>query len=102
MTEYIEKIDGTYRVRNSRVSLDSIVYAFQRGASAESIHRSFPEINLEAVYGAIAYYLANQHEIDNYLSEGDAAFAELKRGSRKSHASWYDRLETIKHESSIS
>jgi uncharacterized protein (DUF433 family) len=102
MTEYIEKIDGTYRIKGSRVSLDSIVYAFQRGASAESIQRSFPATTLETVYGAIAYYLANQDEIDNYLSEGDAAFAELKRSSRRSHAAWYDRLETIKHESPVS
>lgn len=102
MTEYIKKVDGTYRVKNSRVSLDSIVYSFQRGASAESIQRSFPAITLEAVYGAIAYYLANQDEIDSYLSEGDASFSELKRSSRRSHASWYDRLETVKHESSVS
>lgn len=102
MTEYIENIDGTYKVKGSRVSLDSIVYAFQRGASAESIQRSFPALNLEAVYGAIAYYLANQDEIDNYLSKGDAAFAELTRSSRRSHSAWYGRLETVKHESSVS
>ena len=84
VAEYIEKQGDAYQIAGTRVSLDSIVYAFQRGASPESIQRSFPTITLEAVYGAITYYLANQEEIDGYLAEGDAQFAgalsfELRR-----------------------
>ena len=47
--EYVEQRDGGYWVAGTRVSLDSIVYAFQRGASPESIQRSFPLLSLEQI-----------------------------------------------------
>ena len=34
--------DGTIRLRGSRVTLDSILHAFQQGATAEQIQDSFP------------------------------------------------------------
>ena len=37
----------------TRVSLDSVVYAFLGGHTAESIAQSFPVLTLEQVYGAI-------------------------------------------------
>lgn len=89
----LKKNDDVYRIVGSRVSLDSIVYAFQRGASPESIQRSFPTLTLEAVYGAIAYYLANQDEVDAYLVEGDSKFADLQNRSRSNHGDWYARLQ---------
>jgi uncharacterized protein (DUF433 family) len=49
------------------MSLDSIVHAFRRGESAETICQNFELLRLEEVYGAIAYYLANQAEVDAYL-----------------------------------
>lgn len=54
---YVDFREGGYWVAGSRVSLDSIVYAFLQGDTAESIAQSFPAISLESVYGAIAYYL---------------------------------------------
>ena len=84
MSDYVEKYDDTYRIKGSRVSLDSIIYAFQRGASAESIQRSFPTISLEEVYGAIAFYLANQQEIDEYLKRP----FNLNDRSRFKYADW--------------
>lgn len=66
--KYIEERDGGLYVAGTRVSLDSIAYAFGRGESPEEICQSFPVLSLEEVYGAITYYLANQAEIDQYLS----------------------------------
>ena len=40
--EYVEKREGAYRISGTRVSLDSIVYAFLRGAAPESIAHRFP------------------------------------------------------------
>jgi uncharacterized protein (DUF433 family) len=34
--EYIEQRDGNYYVAGTRISLDSIVYAFRRGESPEN------------------------------------------------------------------
>ena len=45
-----------------------IVYAFRRGASPETIQRSFPTLTLEQVYATILYYLHNQGEIHAYMT----------------------------------
>ena len=52
---YIEYRNDAYWVEGTRISLDSIAYAFQQGLSPESIVQSFPLLTLEQVYGAIAF-----------------------------------------------
>lgn len=72
MQDYVEKRNGGYYLTGSRVALDSIVTAFQRGASPESILRSFPAIgSLVKVYGALTFYLENQVAVDEYLRQQD-------------------------------
>jgi uncharacterized protein (DUF433 family) len=56
---YIEQRDGGYRIKGTRISLDSIVHAFNCGEPPESIKRSFPLLTLEEVYGAITFYLSD-------------------------------------------
>ncbi len=63
---YVEYRNEAYWVEGTRISLDSIVYAFRNGLSPESIVQSFPLLTLEQVYGAIAFYLANRAETDRY------------------------------------
>ena len=70
----------------TRVSLDSIVYAFLEGHTAESLQQSFPSLTLEQVYGSITYYLAHREGIDTYLQEQAAAFERLKETLRKQSA----------------
>ena len=89
---YVNLEGGSYRIGGTRVSLDSVVYAYRRGASPESIQRSFPSLTLEQVHGALAFYLSHQSEIDKYLVEGEEEFEKLRRASRESHPDWYDRL----------
>lgn len=95
---YVEQRDGAYRVAGTRVSLDSVVYAFRRGASPESIQRSFPLLTLEQIYGAVAYYLAHQKEVDEYLLVGEAEFDKLRRASREAHPEWYEKLDRARKE----
>lgn len=102
MNQYVEKGKSGYRIAGSRVSLDSIVYAFQRGASPESIQRSFPTLSLEAVYGAIAFYLANQEEVDGYLLASEQLFDELASISKSTHSKWYDRMQTARNDLAVS
>ncbi|MFN7945107.1 MAG: DUF433 domain-containing protein [Blastocatellia bacterium] len=84
--EYIEQHDGGYRIAGTRISLDSVVYAWQRGSSPESIQRSFPLLALEQVYGAITFYLANQPMVDEYLRQGEAEFEQMRQQSRQTNA----------------
>ncbi len=91
--DYIEKRDGAYWVAGTRVSLDSIVYAFLRGAAPEGIAQSFPVLGLEEVYGAIAFYLAHQAEIDELLASNDREFEELRKQTREANPALYKKLE---------
>ena len=58
---------GVLRVANTGVMLDSVVASFHQGHSAETIAQQYPALSLEEVYGAIAYYLANKSEVEEYL-----------------------------------
>ena len=89
---YVENIEGIYRLAGTRVSLDSIVYAFWRGQTAESIAQSFPVLTLEQVYGALTFYLANQSEIDLYLKEAEAEFEAMRQAARKQDPMFYRKL----------
>ena len=91
--DYVENVHGGYRVAGSRVSLDSIVYAFLRGESPDGITESFPALSLEQVYGALAFYLAHRDAIDAYLHAGRADFARLQEQARRDHPSLYAKLE---------
>jgi uncharacterized protein (DUF433 family) len=74
-SEYVEQRDGGYYVAGVRISLDSIVYAFNRGESPERILEEFPLLDrVSRVYGAIAFYLDHQAEIDKYLEETEREF----------------------------
>ena len=90
--QYVENIDGIYRLAGTRVSLDSIVYAFWRGQTAESIAQSFPMLTLEQVYGALTFYLANQSEIDVYLKEAEAEFEAMRQAARQQDPMFYQKL----------
>ena len=92
MREYVEKDDGNYWIAGTRVGLDSVVYAFRDGLSPESIRESFPVLNLEEVYGAITFYLAQQAEIDNYLAEGEKRSDGLWRESQDRNSELIARL----------
>jgi uncharacterized protein (DUF433 family) len=75
---------GILRVGETRVMLDSVVAAFHQGHSAETIHQQYPAIALEEVYGAIAHYLANREEVDQYLRRQDEVWRqERERANRE-------------------
>lgn len=97
MSSYVDARDGGFWIAGKRISLDSIVYAFRRGQTAESIRSSFPLLTLEEVYGAIAYYLANEQEIDQYLVKEDAEFEKFQRATRDSDE-WYLRMQKAREE----
>jgi hypothetical protein len=40
--EYIEERNGGYYIAGTRISLDSVVYSFERGNSPEAIQESYP------------------------------------------------------------
>src|SRR6266545_2053707 len=99
--EYVKKLEGTYRVGDTRVSLDSLIYLFREGISAESMVESYPALTLDQVHGALAFYLANQKEIDTYLAEGARAAESQHRQSRQTSAELIAKLQRARHASQI-
>jgi len=99
---YVEKRDDGYCISGTRVSLDSIVYAFRRGTSPETIKSSFPALTLEQVYGAITYYLSKQAEIDEYLRQSEEAYEAARQANhdqlRREEPKLYERLMRAKDE----
>ena len=90
--QYVEPRENAYWVAGTRVSLDSIVYAFLAGQTAESIAQSFPVLTLEQVYGAITFYLANRPDIDAYLRREEAEFETLRQAWRTQDAMFYQKM----------
>jgi uncharacterized protein (DUF433 family) len=90
--EYIEERDGNYYVAGTRISLDSIVHAFRRGESPETICQNFELLRLEEVYGAIAYYLANQADVDAYLIGQNEKWEQGRRNAEPLPADLRERL----------
>ena len=96
--EYVEERGGNYYVIGSRISLDSIVYAFCRGESPETICQNFELLRLEEVYGAITYYLANQAEIDAYITRQNEKWEEGRRNAEPLPADLRERLMRARDE----
>src|SRR5437764_507795 len=99
--EYVKNIEGVYRVGDTRVSLDSLVYLFREGMSVESMVESYPALTLEGVHGALAYYLANQDEINAYLAEGEQMAETHHAHSRDANAELIANLRRARHENQI-
>lgn len=59
--------DGVVRVAGTRVTLDTIVDAFETGATAEEIAQQYPTVPLVDVYSVITYYLRHKPEVQTYL-----------------------------------
>jgi uncharacterized protein (DUF433 family) len=70
---------GVVRVGGTRVTLDTVVNAFQRGATAEEIVQDYSSLLLEDVYAAIAFYLRNRPAVDAYLQEQRHKGDEIQR-----------------------
>jgi len=77
--------DGSIRIGSSRVTLDSLVHEFARGATAEQIQADLPSLSLREIYGAISYYLEHEDQVADYL-----------RGARKKPIGYGMRRKTTR------
>jgi uncharacterized protein (DUF433 family) len=70
---------GVMRVGATRVSLDSVIYAFNDGATPEEIVQQNTTLDLADVYAVLGYYLKNRDEVGEYLQRRKAQRADLKQ-----------------------
>ncbi len=93
MSEYVTRNEyGTLRVAGSRVSLASLVHAFWRGETPETIVQAFPSLSLEQVYGATAYYLAHKEDVDQDLADLEQQWREARSSAEERNRALRARL----------
>lgn len=63
--------DGTIRVKGTRLLIEMIVNAHNRGECPEEIFESFPSkiYTVADIYSVIAYYLTHKSKIDKYIAK---------------------------------
>ena len=75
--------DGVARVGGTRVTLDTVVHAFARGATAEEIAQQYPSLSLSDIYATISFYLQNKQTVDQYLKEREKKARAVREENEK-------------------
>ena len=75
--------DDVVRVASTQVMLDTIVAAFDAGATAEEIAQQYSSISLADVYSVITYYLRHKTEVSAYLHERAGAGPTVREVERR-------------------
>lgn len=78
-----EDAHGVVRVVGSRVTLDSIVAVFDRGATPEEVVQSFPSLGLGDVYAVLAWVVSRRSEVDEYLARRATEEQEARRDAER-------------------
>lgn len=56
------------RVRGTRIDLSLVVDDYMEGQLPEQTQLNYPTLELEAIYGVIAYYLGHREVVDQYVT----------------------------------
>ena len=70
--------DGTVTLGTTRVTLDTVVGAFNDGATAEEIAQQYPTLELADIYAVVAYYLRQRDTVEQYLAARAAQRAQVR------------------------
>ena len=73
--------DGIVRVDGTRVTLDSVMEAFDDGATPDEIAARYPALSIADIYSVIAYYLRHQDQVRAYLERE----RDLDQQARQEH-----------------
>lgn len=78
----LRDLHGILRVGNTRVTLDSVIGAYQQGFSPEEICLHYPSLHLPDVYATIAFYLHHQELVDQYMQIRESQETEREAKQR--------------------
>jgi uncharacterized protein (DUF433 family) len=76
---------GAWRVAGTRVPLDTVVAAFDAGATPEEICQRFPTLALADVYAVLGYYMQHRPEVEAYLRRREQEAADARREVEARH-----------------
>lgn len=71
--------DGVVRVGATRITLDTVVAAFNQGSTAEEIVFQYSSLQLADVYAVISYYLRHQQDVEAYLQQRQQRSSEIRK-----------------------
>lgn len=75
-----------YRIGDTRVSLDTLIGAYNDGYGPEEIQIQFPTLELADIHAVISYYLHNRREVDEYLTareqEAERTIQQIRANSK--------------------
>ena len=99
--EHVQERDGELYIGHSRVTLSSAISVWKQGNQRpESIIEAYPTLSLAAAYGAVAYYLDHQEELERYIEERRREFERLRAASHAAdpvfHADMRRRMEALR------
>ena len=86
--------DGVMRIGGTRVALETLVNAFEAGATAEEIAVRFDVLRLADVYAVIGFCLCHPVDVASYMAGREHAAAETRQalGARLSGSDIRNRL----------
>ena len=71
--------DGVVLVGNTRVPLETVIWTYQEGASAEEIVMYYDALDLADVHAVIAYYLKHREAVETYMEEVKAESERVRQ-----------------------
>jgi uncharacterized protein (DUF433 family) len=90
--ELVRDVDGDLFVGSSRVLLENIVVAHQRGQSPEEIHDNYPSLPVEQICGALAYYKEHQQAVDARWAENARELSALHAKNVAANQAFFDAM----------
>ena len=86
--------EGVFRVKGTRVTLDTLIAAFNSGYTPEEIVLNYDTLSLADVYSVIGYYLRHKVEVDAYLKKRQQEAQETRQliEAHQNHANLRERL----------
>ena len=70
--------DGSIRVGNSRITMETLLAFYKQGETAEELARDFDTVSLAEIYSVIAYYLRHKDEVEAYLHEREVLAKRIR------------------------
>lgn len=70
---------GMLRIEGTRITINQIAVLCKEGLTTEEIAEEYPHLNLAQIHAALAYYYANQEEIERSLNRQEEEAKLLKK-----------------------
>jgi uncharacterized protein (DUF433 family) len=77
--------EGVALVGGTRVTLETVVYCFNEGATPEEILQRYPTLKLADIYAVLGFYLNEKEQVDAFLQDARQK-AQLVREPLKAQA----------------